>query len=117
MKRVNRISLVLLVVAAAGLAFVEPRKLPASLLAGGLLGMLNFQGLHRGLEMMLGSHRPAGKLLFLSIFRLLIVSAIIILLAIARLVNLPALAAGFTVVVAVVVAEGLRASLRESRTD
>jgi hypothetical protein len=110
--RVNRLSLIVLIPLAASLAFVEPRRLPLSLLAGGALAMANFRGLARGLKGLLGTDRPAGKLLFLSFFRLTIVAGIIFLLAATRTVNLIALAAGFTVVVLLVVVEGYREARR-----
>ncbi len=94
-------------------AFIEPRKVPLSILAGGVLALLNFRGLSKGIENLLGIHKPAMKLLLLGIFRLLAVSTIIVLLAFFRLVNLPALAAGFTVVVILVVVEGYRAAMTE----
>lgn len=113
MKRLHNKALLILIPLSLLSAFIEPRKVPLSILAGGVLALLNFRGLSKGLESLLGIHKPAMKLLFLGIFRLLVVSTAIVLLAFFRLVNLPALAAGFTVVVILVVVEGYRTAMKE----
>jgi hypothetical protein len=109
-KIVLKYSLILLLALAAGSMFIEPRKLPASILVGGVLGLANFKGLTFGLEALLGTQRPAGKLMFLGIFRLFIVMTIIIVLAWLRLVDLIGLLVGFTTVLVVVILEGFRSA-------
>lgn len=91
-------------------AFVEPVKLPSGIIAGGVLALLNLQGMSKGLEGLLGTFRPGKKLLLLSIFRLLILSALVVLLAVLELVNLVGFAVGFTVVIFFVLLEGARAA-------
>jgi heme O synthase-like polyprenyltransferase len=112
-KRIHKISLLILVPVALLSALIEPKRLPLSVVVGGLLGLVNLGGLSRGLEFLLGTRKSALKLFFLGIFRLLIVFTIIILLAMSRAVDLPGLAAGFTVVFAVILAEGYRAARHE----
>jgi len=111
-KTVHRYALLLLIILAGGAAAIEPRKLPVSILVGGLLGLANFKGLTFGLDALLGTHRPAGKLMILGIFRLFIIMSIIIVLAWMKLVDLVALLVGFTAVLVVVLVEGFRAARR-----
>jgi len=110
MKTVHKYSIVLLIIMAVASVFIEPVKLPAGILVGGLLGLANFKGLTFGLEALLGTHRPAGRLMILGMFRLFIVMTIIIVLAWLKLVNLLGLLAGFTAVLIVVLFEGFRAA-------
>lgn len=97
----------------ASAIMIEPVKLPFSIIIGGVLALVNFSGLGRGLRKHLDTDRPAMKLLFLSIFRLFIVSSIIIALAVMRAVNLVGLVVGFTVVLVMLAFEGLRESQKE----
>ncbi len=101
---------VVLAALAAGAALVGGWKLPLGIIVGGALALLNFRGLERGLENLLGGTRPTMKLMFLGVFRLLILSAAIVLLAYSRAVDLIGLMAGFSVVVLLVLFEGFRAS-------
>jgi hypothetical protein len=112
-KRIHKTALLILVPVAALSALIDPKRLPLSVLAGGLLGLVNLGGLSRGLEFLLGTRKSALKLFFFGVFRLLIVFTIIILLAMSRAVDLPGLAAGFTVVFAVIVVEGYRTARHE----
>jgi hypothetical protein len=109
--------LVLAVLSIAAALFVEPVKLPLSIIVGGLLALVNFSGLRRGIQKHLNAYRPTMKLFFLSIFRLFIVFAIIIALAVGRAVNLLGLAAGFTVVLAMLTLEGLKAAQKEQGAE
>lgn len=108
LRRVYKISAIILIPLAVISVFFGMWKLAFSILAGGGLAVLNFSGLSRGLENLLGTYKPAIKLLFFSIIRLFIVSAIIIVLAKLRLVNLVGLAGGFSVVLSVLLLEGLK---------
>jgi len=98
-------------------ALVEPVKLPSGILAGGILALLNLRGMSKGLEGLLGTFRPEKKLLLLSIFRLLVLSALIVLLAVLELVNLVGFTVGFTVVLFFVLMEGARAAGEDADAD
>jgi hypothetical protein len=89
-------------------ALLEPVKLPLGIFLGGVLALLNLRGLKRGVENLIGTERPTVKLVFMSMFRLLLLGAVITLLAASRAVNLLGLLVGFTVVFALVMVEGLR---------
>jgi hypothetical protein len=115
--KIYKRSLIILVALAVGSAIAfEPVKLPFSIMVGGVLAILNFSGLGRGLRKHLDTDRPAMKLLFLSIFRLFIVSSIIIALAVTRSVNLVGLVLGFTVVLAMLAFEGMKESQKEQES-
>jgi hypothetical protein len=113
-KRIHRQAIVILAIVSAVSAFAGSGKLSISILIGGLLALFNFSGLARGLETMLGTHKPALRLTLLGIFRLIIVSAIIIVLAAGRMVDLVGLAGGFTVVLVLLVVEGLRTARKDN---
>jgi hypothetical protein len=112
MENLYKKSLVLLVPLAAGSAFIEPKKLPVGILVGGVLALLNLKGLSRGIAGLLGTYKPTLKLMLLSIFRILLLSIVIIILAATRAVNLLGLAAGFSVVTVLIVMEGLSIARR-----
>ena len=96
-------------------ALIEPRHLPIGIIMGGVLGIYNFRGLNRGLANLLGTHRPAAKLTLMGIGRLLIVFSMIILLAVTGVVNLVGLLVGFTVVLILLLIEGVKASRQEAQ--
>lgn len=100
----------------AAAIFIEPVKLPMSIIVGGLLALVNFSSLRRSIQKHLDTNQPA-KLFFLGAFRLFIVFAIIIALAMGRVVNLVGLAAGFTVVLVMLTLEGLKAARKVQETE
>jgi hypothetical protein len=93
--------------------FIEPVKLPLGILAGALLAIVNFRGMIKNLEGLIGTDRPTVKLVFMSIVRLMVVFAVIIALAVLKAVNLLGLMVGFTVIVVLVVKEGYIESQEE----
>jgi hypothetical protein len=86
----------------------NPRLIPASILIGGILGILNLKGLAWGIESLLGTHKANVTLLILNILRLLILFIIITILVAFRLVNLFGLILGMTVVLFILIKEGLK---------
>ena len=112
--RIYKKALLLIVAASAASALVEPRRLPLGILLGGLLALLNLRSLSRGLENMIDTYRPAGRLLFMSIFRLFILAAVLALLILSGVASVLGLMAGFTIVFALLLAEGFKVSREES---
>lgn len=91
---------------AASLRF--PRDAVTGVLAGGALSIINLREMHKGLRVMLRMERPSARRLFFSgIFRLLILTSVIILIASMKLVNLLGLLIGFAVVPVLIAMEGL----------
>ncbi len=78
-----------------------------SMAVGGLIGVGNLGGIAWSVTALIGTEKPRTKMVFLSVFKLLIVLSILMILAILRLINLWGLLAGFTVVMALIVKEGL----------
>lgn len=89
-------------------------KMPLSIIVGGAIGLANLKGLVWGIESLLGTYKASTKLVFLSLLRLFILFAIIIILAALRLVNLFGLILGMTVVFALLIKEGLKNAKRET---
>jgi hypothetical protein len=110
-KRINKQSIIILVVAAAFSSLYEWKKFPFSILIGGLLGLANLTGLAWGLRDF-AIYRSSGKVIFLSIFRFLILALILTVLAVLKLVNLIGILIGFTIVFVLVLVEGLRTAKR-----
>jgi hypothetical protein len=115
-KRLHKQAFIFLIIAAtvttatAALTSVADwRKLPHSVLIGGLLGLANFKGLAWGLKDFATLQRPSGKLIFWSMVRFFILSLILIVLAILKLINFFGVLIGLTVVFALIIKEGLRA--------
>jgi hypothetical protein len=94
--------------------FGNPDIMPASIIIGGIIGILNLRGLAWGIESLLGAYKANTKLVILSLMRLFILSAVIIILAAMRLINLLGLLIGMTVVFAVLIKEGLKLAKQQS---
>lgn len=115
-KRIHRQALIFLVIAAAVttvtayLASISDwRRLPHSVLIGGLLGLANLKGLAWGLKDFATLHRPSGKLIFWSMVRFFILAMILVVLALLKLINFVGILIGFTVVFTLILKEGVRA--------
>ena len=92
------------------------RELALSILIGGILGLINLRGLARGVEGLIGSYRPTGKIIFFSLLRLTALAVILGILFYYRAVNVLGILIGFTVVFAAIIKEGLR-SVKEFPKD
>jgi hypothetical protein len=121
-KRIHRQALIFLIIAAAITTLIAAltditdwRKLPHSVLIGGLLGLANLKGLAGGLKEFATLHRPSGKLIFWSMARFFIFALILIVLAVFKLIDFFGILIGFTVVVVLILKEGLRIAKDSSR--
>jgi hypothetical protein len=110
LKQVIQKSLLILIPAAAVSAFFEWKKLPLGIIAGGLLGIVNFRGLVKNIEGLLGTARLTAKILFFTMTRLLILLAVILLLVWSKTINVFGLIFGFTVVFFFILIEGMKVS-------
>ncbi len=81
-----------------------------SMAVGGLVGVGNLGGLAWSVTALIGTERPQARMVFLSIFKLFIIFSILLILAILRLINAWGLLAGFTVVMVLIIKEGLLAA-------
>jgi len=86
------------------------RELALSILIGGILGLVNLRGLARGVEGLIGSYRPTGKIIFFSLLRLTALAVILGILFYYRAVNVLGILIGFTIVFATIIKEGLRSA-------
>ena len=78
-----------------------------SIAVGGLVGVGNLSGIVWSVTALIGTEKPRGKMVFLSTFKLLIIFSILLILAILKLINPWGLLAGFTVVMVLIIKEGL----------
>ncbi len=109
-RRINRQALFILLPLALLSAFLEWKRLPLGILTGGVLGLVNLKGLHWGVAGLTNeeaARAAKGRILFFSMFRLLIVFAAVTALLYFGIVNILGLLTGFTVVFILVMKEGL----------
>ncbi|KKL14254.1 hypothetical protein LCGC14_2517560 [marine sediment metagenome] len=107
-KRFSLHALVVCGIAIAASAALFSRDLAFGVFVGGLLGLLNVRGLARGITGLdINNPRPV-RLFFGGAFRLFMLFTAIVLIAMTKKVDLVGLLVGFSVVVFVVVIEGMR---------
>jgi Ca2+/Na+ antiporter len=112
-RKIFKKSVIILIPLAALSSLIEPKKLPAGIIAGGILALLNIKGLAWGVEGLIGAEKATAKMLFLSQFRLVVLFVVITVLVYLRIVNVFGLLLGLTVVFALVLIEGYRHSKKE----
>lgn len=95
--------------------FGDPGLVTVSILIGGIIGLANLKGLVWGIESLLGNHRASTRMVFLSLLRLFILFAIIILLVVMRLINLLGFLIGMTVVFIVLIKEALEIAKEQGK--
>lgn len=95
--------------------FGRPKLIPLSIIVGGVIGLANLKGMVWAIESMLGTHQANAKLVFLSLVRLFILFAVIILLVALQLVNLVALLIGMSVVFVVMIREAAGIAKRQAK--
>jgi len=116
-KKIFRSALLILLPLAAASAFLDWKKLPLSILAGGLLGFLNVKGLAWGVEGLIGSQRASGRMVIFSLFRLLMLFITLSLLVYLGIVNIFGVLAGLTVIFVLVATEGLKYAKKMSISE
>ena len=102
---------------AAASACIEWKKLPLSILLGGILGLLNIKALAWGVQGLLGSHKASARMLFFSQFRLVMFFLILAALVYLKVVNIFGILAGITVVFSMVVIEGLKHAKKSTQNQ
>jgi len=108
LKRIYKRAILILLPLALLSAFIEWKKLPMSILIGGILGLINLRGLARGVYSIVGTYRPTAKMVISTIFRLGFLAAVLIILFAFKIVNVFGILIGFTVIFILIITEGLR---------
>ena len=108
LKRIYKRAIIILILLALLSAFIEWKKLPYSILIGGILGLINLRGLVKGVYNLIGSYRPTAKIVISTILRLGLLAVVLILLFALKIVNVFGILIGFSVVFVLIIAEGLR---------
>lgn len=107
-RKIYKTSLFVLIPIAIVSAFFEWKKLPVSIVTGGLLGLLNMKGLAWGVEGIFGSTKISGPMIAFSFIRLMLLMCIIVILIYYRLVNVLGILIGFTVIFTITLIEGFK---------
>jgi len=110
LSRVITKSLIIILPAAAVSAFIEWKKLPLGIIAGGLLGILNLRGLARNVEGFISSEKATAGLIFMSMIRLFMLFAVIFVFIWLKIINVLGMLFGFTVVFVLILFEGMKAN-------
>ncbi len=105
-------SLIIILPAAVIAAFFEWKRLPLGIIAGAGFGILNFRGLVRNVEGLIGSEGLTAKIILLSMIRLFLLFAAIFILVWLKIINVFGMAFGFTVVFILILFEGMKAGKR-----
>jgi hypothetical protein len=113
--RLYKQGVIILACLSVAAAFLDWKKLPLSILIGGLLGLANLKGLAWGLRDFAAS-RPTGRVIFWSMVRFFILGTILFILALLKLINFIGILIGFTVVFTLILKEGLRTAREYSET-
>ena len=108
LKKIYKRAIFILLPLALLSALIEWKKLPFSILIGGILGLINLRGLARGVYSLIGSYRPTAKIVIFSMLRLGFLASVLIILFAFKIVNVFGILIGFTVVFIVIMTEGLR---------
>jgi len=88
--------------------FFESRKMPLGIFLGWLFGIFNLRALTRNVEGLVGSEKAALRIVMLNLVRLLTISAAIFMLVYYKVVNIFGLITGFTIVLALILIEGMK---------
>lgn len=115
MKRIYRRALIGLAIFAGLSIFLGWRemgaawriKMPAGVVAGGVLALANLKGLAWGVTGLLGDQKATVKLVFFSFFRFMLLMIILLALLKLGLINPVGVLIGLTVVFTVLIMEGL----------
>ncbi len=108
-------SLLFVGIAALAAAFFDWQRLMPGVLVGGALAVLNLRGLARGVQALTsGNASGSVALIILSQVRLLLLFLVMGILVYFKIVSIPGLIIGFSVVFAVILIEGWK-STREQK--
>ncbi len=110
-RRINRISAALLLIAALVSALFDWKKFPLGIIVGGVLALANLKGIQwgvRGIADPEVASQMKGRIIFFSLFRLLILFIILAVLLYLRIVNIWGVMIGLTIVFVTTMIEGLR---------
>lgn len=111
-KKTSKQTVIVLIPLSILSAFIEWKRLPISILLGGLIGILNLKGLSKGIEGLVVTYQqaPKGRLIFGSFTRLLIIACVLGFLFFFDLINPFGILIGFTVFFIFFVKESLKAA-------
>ncbi len=108
LKGVIKKSLIVILPVAVVSSFFEWHKLPLGIISGGVFGVLNLAGLVRSIEGALSTEKAKVRIIIFSIIRLFILFAVIFILIWLKIVNIPGMLFGFTVVFILILYEGMK---------
>ncbi len=92
-------------------AVIEWKRLPLSILIGGILALANLKGLAWSIGGLVGAGgQVSGKLVFFSLIRLFILFVILIILIWLKVINIAGIFVGITIVLIVLLKEGFKAA-------
>jgi len=113
-KKIFKQAAIAVVCAAALSSFLDWKVWPLSVIVGGLLGLANLKAMVWGIEGLISAYKASGMLVFFSMLRLFLILLIITGLLVLKLVNIPGILVGFTIIFTLIIKEGLVYAKEES---
>ena len=113
LQRIYKQAAFILIPVAIVSVFFTGWRFSLSMLIGGLIGIVNLKGLAWSVKGLLGTEKAQGKMMALSIFKLLFIFSILIILAVLGVLKAYGLLIGFTVFFVLMLREGLLFSKKE----
>lgn len=113
-KRVYKQALYILAPLCLVSLFFAEWRFSFSMAVGGLVGVGNLSGLAWSVTALLAADKAPSKMVFLSIFKLLFIFLFLLILAVFKLINPWGLLVGFTIVIVLIIKEGLIAAKRDA---
>ncbi len=106
-KTVYRQAIILILIASLIAFLVGWKKAPVGIITGGIIALLNFKGLAWGVNGFLTTDGARGKLIFLSLLRILVTFLILAFIIFYKLVDALGLLLGLSTVFVLILKEGL----------
>ncbi len=113
-RKIYRQSAFILIPAAAVSAVIDWKKMPLSILIGGVLALANLKGLAWGVSGLIGSQKATIKLVLFSMIRFFIIFAVLLVLLLFGVVNIIGVIVGLTIVFTLFLKEGLKSAQKET---
>jgi len=109
-QRVYKYCAFILLPVSAAFLFITDWRFSLGILVGGFVGIANLRGIIWGVKALLGVELARAKMMFLSMFRILVIFSVLLILIILKAVSPYGLLIGFTLVFIIIIIEGLKAS-------
>lgn len=113
-KRINKQAAVVIALLAIVSVFFTEWRFPLSIIIGGIIFLASFWVIIWAVRKFAGKHMAQPIIMGISTLKILLIFAVLIVLAILKLINITGLVIGFTVSLIIMTKEGFIAARKES---